>query len=144
MIRPFHPADLETCAHLLIAAYNSPPWHNQWTIATATKYLSEFVANDHFVGFISCENAVIVDAMFAHRKTWWTNDELLVDGVYITPQRQRQEVGVSLLAHAEAYAKAEGLAGLTLLTNRYLPAKDFYEKHGYLPADHLVFMYKEL
>ena len=96
------------------------------------------------MGFVSCENAVIVGALFAHRKTWWTNDELFGDELYITPARQRQGVGASLLAHAEAYAKAEGLAGLTLLTNRHLPAKGFYEKHGYLPADHLVFMYKEL
>lgn len=87
---------------------------------------------------------MIVGALFAHRKTWWTNDELFVDEFYITPQRQRQGVGASLLAHAEAYAKAEGLAGLTLLTNRYLPAKDFYEKHGYRQAEHVIYMYKEL
>jgi aminoglycoside 6'-N-acetyltransferase I len=144
MIREFHPDDMDTCVHLLIEAYNGEPWNNHWTIETATRYLNEFVSNDNFVGLVICENEAIVGAMFAHRKTWWTNDELFVDELYITPHLQRQGYGERLLTHAEGYAQSTGLAGLTLLTNRYFPAKAFYAKHGYIQADHVIFMYKEL
>jgi len=106
--------------------------------------LNEFASNDNFVGLVICENEAIVGAMFAHRKTWWTNDELFVDELYITPHLQRQGYGERLLTHAEGYAQSTGLAGLTLLTNRYFPAKAFYAKHGYIQADHVIFMYKEL
>lgn len=142
MIRDFHPDDLERCVALLISAYNIDPWNNHWTVATASRYLNEFVASAHFVGFVLCENELIVGALFAHRKTWWTNDELFVDELFVDPEFQRQGYGWRLLSHAEAYAKSAGLAGLTLLTNRYFPAKTFYEKHGYQEADHVVFLYR--
>ena len=142
MIRAFHPDDMATCVHLLIAAYNREPWNDHWTIEAATKYLNEFAASDQFVGFVICENEAVIGAMFAHRKTWWTNDELFVDELYIAPDLQRKGYGERLLAHAERYAKSAGLAGLTLLTNQYLPAKAFYTKIGYTHAEHVIFMYK--
>ncbi|MBI5029879.1 MAG: GNAT family N-acetyltransferase [Chloroflexi bacterium] len=144
MLREFHPGDLETCVCLLIEAYNGEPWNNHWTNETATRYLKEFVSNEKFVGFVICEKEVIVGAMFAHQKTWWTKDELFVDELFIAPRFQRKGYGEKLLAHAETYAQSEGLAGLTLLTNRYLPAKTFYTKHGYKPAEHIIFMYKQV
>lgn len=144
MIREFQSDDIEKCVDLLIEAYNGEPWNCHWTVETAARYLNEFVSNDNFVGFVICNNEAVVGAMFMHRKTWWTNDELFVDELFITPHLQRHGYGESLLAHAEEYAKSKDLAGLTLLTNRYFPAKRFYEKHGYIQADHVVFMYKEL
>jgi ribosomal protein S18 acetylase RimI-like enzyme len=142
MIREFHPNDLPTCVELLIEAYNDEPWNYHWTVETATRYLNEFVASENFVGFVICEDTTIVGTMFAHRKTWWTKDELFVDEVYIAPRCQRQGYGTKLLDHAEGYAKVEGLAGLTLLTDRHMPAAAFYVKHGYLEAKHVIFMYK--
>ena len=144
MIREFHPDDMPTCVDLLIEAYNDDPWNYHWTLETATRYLNEFVSNENFVGFVIWEDTTIVGAMFAHRKTWWTKDELFVDELYIAPRCQRQGYGTKLLAHAEAYAATEDLAGLTLLTSRYMPAATFYVKHSYLQGDHVVFMYKEL
>ena len=144
MIRAYNPGDLVDCVRLLIDAYNGEPWHNHWTPETAERYLSEFVSGNSFVGFVVCEGDSVVGAMFAHRKTWWTNDELFVDEFFIVPAHQRQGYGEKLLGHAERYAKEVGLAGLTLLTNHYMPARTFYAKHGYHQADHVVFMYKEL
>lgn len=142
MIRNFLPSDLEACARLLIEAYNAEPWNNHWTMETATRYLTEFASCDQFVGFVVYQDDAMIGAMFAHRKTWWTNDELFVDELYIAPRLQRQGFGESLLEHAEQYAKSQNLAGLTLLTNKYFPAKRFYEKHNYTLAEHVVYMYK--
>ena len=86
----------------------------------------------------------IVGAMFAHRKTWWTNDEIFIDELFIKPDRQRQGYGKMLMDRAEELSKELGLGGVTLLTNRYHPAKLFYEKNGYIGAEHVIFMYKEV
>ena len=67
-----------------------------------------------------------------------------IQRLYIIPHLQRQGYGERLLTHAECYAQSTGLAGLTLLTNRYFPAKTFYAKHGYIHAEHVIFMYKGL
>ncbi len=135
--------DLEACADLLIAAYNPPPWSNHWTAETATRYLREFAEAKSFCGFVSCEGDDIVGAMFAHIKTWWTNDELFVDELFVKPEWQGQGHGTALMQAGEEYAKSRALAGLTLLTSKYMPARQFYEHKSYVHAEHVIFMYKE-
>jgi aminoglycoside 6'-N-acetyltransferase I len=136
--------DLEACVNLLIEAYNPSPWNYHWTQETGKKYLSEFICNDNFIGYVLLESEEIIGAMLAHRKTWWTNDEIFVDELFIKPDRQRHGCGEMLMKEAEQLAKEMGLGGVTLLTDRYHPAKLFYEKNGYTLAEHVIFMYKEV
>lgn len=143
-IRKLLPDDIDMCVRLLIATYNPPPWNNHWTEETGKKYLAEFMSNNNFIGFVAVEDDEIVGAMFAHRKVWWTNDEIFIDELFIKPDRQRQGYGKLLMDQAEELSKELGLGGVTLLTNKYLPAKSFYEKNGYTAAEHVVFMYKEV
>ncbi|MAT45622.1 MAG: GNAT family N-acetyltransferase [Anaerolineaceae bacterium] len=144
MIREIHPDDLDACVKILIAAYNPPPWNDYWTQETGKKYLSEFMANPNFMGYVVIENDEIVGAMFARQKTWWINDEIFIDELFIRPDRQQHGYGKMLIDQAEKRSKELGLGGVTLLTNKHHPAKLFYEKNGYTVADHVIFMYKEL
>lgn len=143
-IRELRTSDIEACVSLLIEVYNPPPWNYHWTRETAQKYLSEFLCNDNFIGSIIVESEELVGALFAHRKTWWTNDEIFVDELFIKPVRQRHGYGRMLMEHTEKLSKELGLGGVTLLTDKYHPAKMFYEKNGYATADHVIFMYKEV
>ena len=43
----------------------------------------------------------------------------------------------------EEYVKEHKLAGLTLCTNKYAPAPDFYRKNGFWDNEIIMFMYKE-
>lgn len=142
-LREMLPDDLNACVTLLMETYNPPPWNNHWTQDTGTRYLSELMSNEHFIGYVITESDMITGAMFAHRKTWWTNDEFFIDELFVKPDRQRQGHGGKLIAQAEKLSKELGLGGVTLLTNKYHPAKLFYEKNGYIAAEHVLFMYKE-
>lgn len=142
-IRKLLSDDIDMCVELLIATYNPPPWNNHWTEESGKKYLSEFISNNNFIGFVAVENDEIVGAMFAHRKAWWTNDEIFIDELFIRPDQQHHGYGKLLIGQAEELSKELSLGGVTLLTNKYLPAKLFYEKNGYVSAEHVVFMYKE-
>jgi aminoglycoside 6'-N-acetyltransferase I len=135
---------LSECATLLRDAYNCAPWDNHWSEEASERYLKEFLINPRFVGYVICEDSKIVGAAFCHEKTWWTNDELFVDEFYISPDFQRKGYGNILLKHIEKYIEEKKLAGFTLLTNRYMPAVNFYEKNGFVKAEHVVFMYKEV
>ena len=136
--------DIDACVTLLIEAYNPPPWNDHWTVETGKRYLSDFISNSNFIGYVVAESDEIVGAMFARRKVWWTNDEIFVDELFIKPDRQRQGYGKLLMDRIEELSKELGLGGVTLLTNRHYPAKMFYEKNGYMGAEHVIFMYKEV
>lgn len=143
-IRELLPDDIDTCVKLLIAAYNPPPWNDHWAEESGKKYLSDFSSNSNFIGYVVTEADEIVGAMFAHRKVWWTNDEIFIDELFIKPNRQRRGYGKMLMDRAEQLSKELGLGGVTLLTNKYHPAKLFYEKNGYTVAEHVIFMYEEV
>lgn len=142
-LRETLPDDLDACVNLLMETDNPPPWNNHWTQDTGTKYLSELMSNDNFIGYVITESDMIIGAMFPRRKTWWTNDEIFINELLIKPDRQRQGYGGKLIAQAEKLSKEWGGGGVTLLTNKNRPAKLFYEKNGYVAAEHVLFMYKE-
>jgi aminoglycoside 6'-N-acetyltransferase I len=81
-------------------------------------------------------------AILCREKTWWNNNEIFVEEMFVSPELQRQGYGTSLLNAVEFYIKEKGLAGFTLLTNRYTPAPNFYRKNGFSEGEHVLFMYK--
>lgn len=136
--------DIDACVKLLLATYNPPPWNNHWTDESGTRYLSELISNSKFIGYVVLEDDEIVGALFAHRKVWWTNDEIFIDELFINPEYQNRGYGKLLMNQVEDVSKELGLGGVTLLTNKNHPAKLFYEKKGYAMAQDVVFMYKEV
>ena len=141
-IRPYQSGDLSGCVQLLMAAYNGDPWRNHWTEETATRYLQDFAQYKGFLGWVTLDNGQLTGALFGRRKVWWTNDELFVDELFVHPDHQGKGHGKRLLQAAEDYCIQTGLAGVTLLTDRNMPAMAFYKQNGYETAGHVTFLYK--
>jgi GNAT superfamily N-acetyltransferase len=137
-------ADLPACAALLIDAYNGPPWDQHWAPDSALRYLAELHAMPRFVGWVLRAGDDLLACAFAHERTWWNADELYIDELYVARAGQRQGHGGRLLEAIEGHCRERGLAGVTLLTNRFMPAVPFYERHGYTAGEHVLFMYKVL
>lgn len=133
---------LDECVALLIDTYNRPPWDYHWSPEVARRYLEEFTATPRSVGFVIREDGRIVAAAFCHERTWWTDEELFVDELFVESARQGRGLGTALLRHLEGYARERKLAGITLLTHRNMPAAGFYGANGFSEAGHVVFLYK--
>jgi aminoglycoside 6'-N-acetyltransferase I len=143
-IRPFTTNDMEACAKLLMYSYKQPPWRYNWSFDQAFRYLTEYAEVKQFVGFVLVEREDIVGSLFGHTKTWWANDQLFIDELFISPQKQRSGYGRQLLEHAEQYSKDHGLKSMSLMTNKFTPAFNFYTKLNYLHAEQFVFLFKPI
>lgn len=141
-IRPITKDDIDRCARLYIHSYNRPPWNYNWSYEKAVKYLTEYMDSGRFVGFVLCEEEEFAGAILGHSKTWWTNDLLYIDELFISPDSQRKGYGKLLLDHAEDYAKKQELEVITLMTNKYMPAMKFYTNIDYMQAEQFVFLFK--
>ena len=144
MIRPMMPEDVKNCISAFISAYNGAPWDNRWNEDTAVRYLGEFQSHPRAVGYVDVRNGRITGAIFAHGKTWYTRDEVFVDELFVRREDQGKGIGKALLCRMEEYCRENGLAGVTLLTDRRMPAADFYGKTGYSCVDPIVFYYKKV
>jgi len=143
-IRPFTQSDIEKCADLYTQAYNRPPWNYNFSPEKAVKYLTEYTERSRFVGFVLMEGDAIAGAMLGHAKTWWTNDLIYIDELFVAPESRGKGYGKSLLDHAEDYAREQGYEVITLMTNKHMPAFQFYNHIDYLQAEHFVFLFKPL
>lgn len=95
-----------------------------------------------FAGFTLWEGEKLVGAAFCHERTCWNDDELFIDELFISREYQGKGLGTELLKAIERYVIERNLAGITLLTNKYMPAPKFYRKDSFVDAEHVLFMYK--
>ena len=58
----------------------------------------------------------------------------LIAGVRVT--------GKNYCDHTEEYAREQGYEVITLMTNKYMPAFEFYNHVDYIQAEHFVFLFK--
>jgi GNAT superfamily N-acetyltransferase len=135
--------DLEPCARLLVKSYNQPPWRYQWDEQKALVYLQEYFEVKQFVGFVLHDAGELAAAMFAHTKTWWTTNQLYIDELFVTPDRQRTGYGKSLLDEALRFGQEHGFPTVFLMTNKFMPAHKFYLKNEFAGAEHFIFMFRQ-
>lgn len=143
-IRPVKSEDLINCADIFLLAYKQPPWHYAWTRERAIQYLQEYFETKKFLGFVITENEEVAGAIFCHAKTWWTNDLLYVDELFISPARQGHGLGKQLLEHATLAGKQINLESISLMTNEYAPAFNFYLKQNYQKASQFVILFRQV
>lgn len=141
MIRQYEKGDLEQCAHIFRNAFSEEDWGCAWTQERAELYLSDYVGNPKFVGYVSENDGIIDGAIFACKKVSWNNDEIYVDELIVEPQKQRSGIGKQLVAAMKNYSKENGLAGIVLYSHEQAPAKRFYEKNGFQLPEGVICMY---
>jgi aminoglycoside 6'-N-acetyltransferase I len=135
---------LDDYSALMIDVYHGPPWNQNWAHESAKKPLSELFDMPRFLGFEIFDGGKLIGCAFCREKTWWTQDELFVEELFIRRCAQRKGYGTALLNYLEQYVMEKNLAGITLLTDKNMPALKFYKKHGFSQAGHVSFMYKEI
>ncbi|MDR2686786.1 MAG: GNAT family N-acetyltransferase [Oscillospiraceae bacterium] len=144
VIREYTPAMFAACLDLFIEAFNGAPWNDSWTEETAGACLREIVENTRFFGFTLWEGGALVGAAFCHAWTYWRGGQAYVDELFVAPGCQRKGYGGLLMEAVEAYARAQGLVSVTLLTNREYPSFAFFEGQGYRQSGYMVYMHKRM
>ncbi len=136
--------DIPECAEAFMAAYNSMPWNYKWQLPDAVKYLAEYAGAPHFHGYMLIENGVAAGALLGHTKTWWTGSQFMIDELFVNPAMQGKGYGKLLLQQAGQYANEQGITLLTLMTNKFMPAMQFYDKNDFNKVEQYVFMFRHL
>lgn len=143
-VREIQKHDIPVCAETFIASYNQLPWNYAWKLPDAITYLNEYADVPQFKGFLVWNDDKVSGALLGHTKTWWTNNQFMIDELFIAPHAQGKGYGKLLLKQAEQYAKESNLERLILMTNKFMPALQFYNKNDFNKVDQYVFMFKQL
>ncbi|MFD2115771.1 GNAT family N-acetyltransferase [Paenibacillus yanchengensis] len=143
-IRMFSDNDLAGCVQLLISVFNEEPWNDNWTVEKAELYLMDFVNNPGFMGYIAENSTGVIGFLFGYRKRWWSADEFHVNEFCVKISEQRRGIGKELMKILEDDLVKQKIMNIVLLTNKGVPAMEFYERNGFTAVERIVFLAKSL
>ncbi|WP_242615029.1 GNAT family N-acetyltransferase [Paenibacillus solani] len=134
-------SDLEPCSELMLKVFSGEPWFDQWdSVLHVQQYLAEFMDNPVFMGFVIEQEGKILGASFGHTKSWYSGKEYCIQEYYIDTDLQGGGLGSALMHGIKGYLKSINIHCMVLLTEKDLPAEDFYRKHGFEVKKDIIFM----
>jgi aminoglycoside 6'-N-acetyltransferase I len=145
LIRKFTFEDMDKCAALYKEVFSDDPWYDKWVSQDQVReYLNELIQNPVFEGFVALDDSEIVAVCLGHIKSWWTGKEFVVDEFFVHNEKQGNGIGTTFMDFICNYLLENEYVRLTLLTNKEIPAEDFYLKNGFLNNQKRILMTKNL
>ena len=126
-------AELEQCAAMYPAAYNTAPWNDKWTYETATALLTCYYNTPQFMGWIARQNNEIVGCLVGNIEPYYSGSIFILKEVFVSVESQGLGVGRSLLAEAKQQLKSIDIKMILLSTRTSI--FDFYAKSGFTKMD---------
>lgn len=144
-IRKFNHDDLDKCAELYLKVFTADPWYDGWLSSDQVRYyLTELIDNPVYEGFVAFEDFTIVAVCFGHTRSFWTGKEFFIDEFYVENDKQGNGIGTKFLNLINDRLVKEDYRRLILLTNKGIPAEQFYVKNGFYNQQNRTIMFKEL
>ena len=123
--------DLIKCTETFIEVFNDEPWNDKWTFTKAKKYLLNFYETPGFLGVLAVENDEILGFIFGVNKVWWSGDEFFINEMCVKTKCQNKGIGRAMLNHLIKELRSSNISNIILLTDRGIPAEEFYKKNGF-------------
>ncbi|MGB9979964.1 GNAT family N-acetyltransferase [Methanobacterium sp.] len=145
LMRKFDLEDVDKCAELFKEVFSVYPWYDNWVSIDKTKtYLMELIENPVFEGYVAYDGLNLVAVCFGHKRSWWMGKEFFIDEFYVRNESQGNGIGTRMLNYVKEILIEEEYMRLVLLTNKGIPAEEFYNKNGFYNNQNRTVMVKEL
>ncbi|WP_414468408.1 GNAT family N-acetyltransferase [Methanobacterium sp. ACI-7] len=143
--KQFNFKDIDKCTRLFKEVFSDYPWYDDWVSEDqARNYLIELIENPVFKGFIVYKSKEIAAVCFGHTRSWWMGKEFFIDEFFVSPKIQGNGIGTKLMDFVKNSLKEESYKRLVLLTNKDIPAEDFYIKNSFYAKKNRISMVNEL
>ena len=136
--------DLIKCTEAFIEVFNGEPWNDEWIFTNAKKYLLNFYQTPGFLGVLAVENDEILGFIFGVNRVWWSGDEFFINEMCVRTQYQNKGIGKAMLNHLIKELHSSNISNIVLLTDRGIPAEEFYKKNGFEEIERIIFLHKNI
>ena len=143
-IQELSTADLEQIKDLFRRVFMSPPWNDDWSDdEQVTRYLVELmeVRGPLILGLY--DNDSFIGVSIGKIKHWCRGTEYFIEELCIDCDQQHKGYGKEFFRLIELYLKDIGINQIFLMTDRHMPAYDFYRKLGFDEVTELASFFKE-
>ncbi|MCP2035522.1 GNAT superfamily N-acetyltransferase [Planomicrobium sp. HSC-17F08] len=139
-IKVVEESELLNCTAAFIEVFNREPWNDEWEPEKAKQYLLDFYHTPGFMGLVALEGEEVTGFIFGVKRVWWSGDEFFINEMCVTNSQQKKGIGKALFDRLLEELDTQKVTHISLLTDRGIPAEEFYKKNGFEEVERLVFL----
>lgn len=112
--------------------FTKEPWNDDWSNEEQLEnYIVDLIGNRNSLTLGYFDGDKLVALSMGHVKHWYCATEYYIDELCVKTQLQGQGIGRKFINAIEEYLKEHDIKAIFLLTQKDVPAYDFYKKHGF-------------
>lgn len=124
--------NIEMIKTFFTGVFTKEPWNDDWSDRDQLHaYITDLIGNRCSLALGLFENDRMVGLSMGNIKHWYTGTEYYIDELCIKTEEQGRGLGTVFLEEIERFIMEKGVTQIFLLTERTVPAYEFYKKNGY-------------
>lgn len=137
--------DIESIKALFLSVFTIEPWNDDWSDENQLNlYMDDLVNQSNSLTYGIFENAELIGVSLGHIKHWYNGTEYCIDEFCVKTDRQGKGIGKLFMEEIQLLIKERGLSQIFLLTDRDVPAYQFYKRNGFYELESLVSFGKQV
>ena len=122
---------LDRCAEILVDAYNSEPWNDNWTKEKALEKLTCFYNSPKFIGWTASLNDKVLGCCVGNIEPYYLGDYFYLKEMFVYHQSQKKGIGTQLMTTLKEHLETVNIKTIILFTGKDFFPFDFYSKTGF-------------
>ncbi|MCI8483333.1 MAG: GNAT family N-acetyltransferase [Lachnospiraceae bacterium] len=112
--------------------FTKEPWNDDWSDEEQLEcYIVDLIGNKNSLTLAYFDGDKLAALAMGHIRHWYSATEYYIDELCVKTQLQGQGIGGKFINAVEKYLKEHGIGAIFLLTEKNVPAYEFYKKHGF-------------
>ena len=137
--------DKEAITNVFISVFTKAPWNDDWSNTTQLDmYINDLVGQGYSLTYGLYDEDELIGIALGYVKHWYSGTEYIINELCIKSEHQGKGAGSFFLAEIEKAVKELGIKQIFLLTDRNVPAFNFYKKNGFVAEETTIPMVKRL
>lgn len=126
-----------------VSVFSNEPWNDDWSDKSQLHaYMTELIDNRNSLVFGLFIDNNIVGLSMGYVKHWYEGTEYVINEFCVKTEKQGQGLGSIFIELIDGSIKKRGINTIFLLTDRNVPAYDFYKKNGFTELESNVAFYR--
>ncbi len=131
--------DKEIIKDVFVSVFTKEPWNDDWSDGEQLDmYITDLIGQGYSLTYGLYDGDELIGISMGYIKHWYTGTEYIINELCIRTERQGAGAGTFFISEMEKAIKELGLRQIFLLTDKDVPAYDFYRKNGFVEVTNIA------
>ena len=131
--------DKEIIKDVFVSVFTKEPWNDDWSDGEQLDmYITDLIGQGYSLTYGLYDGGELIGISMGYIKHWYTGTEYIINELCIRAERQGAGAGTFFISEMEKAIKELGLRQIFLLTDKDVPAYDFYRKNGFVEVTNIA------